>query len=84
MVHGPRAGLDLIDALDKDDRIAGHYRIDAVRGHLFERAGDRARAVDHYRRAADKTTSIPERRYLIGKAAQAVERPTGSRSTLDS
>ena len=73
MVHGPRAGLDLIDGLDKDDRIAGHYRLDAVRGHLFERAGDRVRAIEHYRRAADKTTSIPERRYLIGKAAQAVE-----------
>ena len=74
MVHGPRAGLDLIDALDQDDRIAGHYRLDAVRGHLFERAGDCRRAIEHYRRAAQKTTSTPERNYLIAKAASASER----------
>jgi len=74
MVHGPRAGLDLIDGLDKDDRIAGHYRLDAVRGHLFDRAGDRRRAIEHYRRAAQKTTSTPERNYLIGKAATAADR----------
>ena len=34
MVRGPRAGLDLLAALDHDDRLAGHYRLDAVRAHL--------------------------------------------------
>ena len=70
MVHGPAAGLDLIAALDKDDRIAGHYRLDAVRGHLFELAGDRASAVTHYRAAAGRTSSLPERYYLLTKAAR--------------
>ena len=68
MVHGPKAGLDCMRALDDDPRIAGHYRLDAVRGHLFERAGDHARAIRHYRAAAERTMNIPERNYLTGKA----------------
>jgi predicted RNA polymerase sigma factor len=70
MVHGPRAGLELLKALDADERLAGHYRIDAVRAHLLERAGDRQAAIEHYRTAADRTTSIPERDYLITQAAR--------------
>jgi predicted RNA polymerase sigma factor len=71
MVEGPAAGLELLKGLDGDARLAGHYRLDAVRGHLFEMAGDRERAVVHYRAAAERTTSIPERDYLLGKAARA-------------
>jgi len=71
MVRGPSAGLAIIDALDADSRIAGHYRLDAVRGHLYERSGDLARAVEHFRRAAERTASIPERDYLTGKALGA-------------
>ena len=77
MVHGPRAGLDLLKALDEDDRLAGHYRIDAVRAHLLERAGDLDAAAEHYRAAADRTTSIPERDYLLTQAARLAAR-TGS------
>src|SRR5215470_19920995 len=50
-----------IVALGGDERLAGHYRLDAVRGHLMERAGDRETAREHYRRAAERTTSTPER-----------------------
>ena len=67
MVHGPRAGLDLLKALDADERLAGHYRIDAVRAHLLEMAGDHQAAIEHYRAAAERTTSIPERNYLISR-----------------
>jgi predicted RNA polymerase sigma factor len=70
MVHGPRAGLELVNALDADARLAGHYRLDAVRAHLLERAGDPAAAVEHYRAAAERTTSIPERDYLLTQAAR--------------
>jgi hypothetical protein len=38
MVHGPRAGLELLEALDTNEQLAGHYRLDAVRGHPFEMA----------------------------------------------
>jgi RNA polymerase sigma factor (sigma-70 family) len=68
MVHGPVAGLDLLAALDGDARMAGHYRLDAVRAHLHEMSGNHERALAHYRAAAERTMSIPERDYLIGKA----------------
>ena len=70
MVHGPAAALPLVDALDEDSRIAGHYRLDAVRGHLLERLGDIERAVPAYRAAAQRTTSTPEKNYLLMKAAK--------------
>jgi len=70
MVHGPAKGLDLLRALDNDPRIAGHYRLDAVRAHLLEKIGDREAAVNHYRIAATRTTSIPERNYLMTQAAR--------------
>src|SRR5262249_16392581 len=70
MVHGPAAGLELLRALDADARVAGHHRLDAVRAHLSERAGDREAAPRCYQRAADRTTSIPERNYLLLRAAR--------------
>ena len=70
MVTGSQAGLDAITELESDPRIAGHYRLDAVRGHLHERAGDFEKAMHHFRAAADRTLSIPERNYLLAKAAR--------------
>jgi RNA polymerase sigma factor (sigma-70 family) len=70
MVHGPAKGLELLRALDKDPRIASHYRLDAVRAHLFEKMGDHEAAIKHYRIAAARTTSLPERNYLITQAAR--------------
>jgi predicted RNA polymerase sigma factor len=70
MVHGPPAGLKLLEALDADGRLAGHHRLDAVRAHLLEMAGDHAGAVVHYQAAAGRTTSIPERNYLMTRAAR--------------
>ena len=65
MVHGPSAGLELLNALDADGRLTGHHRLDAVRAHLLEMAGDHQAAIAHYRDAAGRTTSLPERNYLL-------------------
>jgi RNA polymerase sigma factor (sigma-70 family) len=70
MVRGPRAGLDLLATLDADDRMAEHHRLDAVRAHLLEMAGDIEAARAGYRTAARRTTSLPERRYLEARAAR--------------
>jgi predicted RNA polymerase sigma factor len=75
MVHGPRAGLERLDALAADPLLAGNHRLDAVRAHLLERAGDRAAAIPLYRRAADRTTSTAERNYLLAHAARLAEVP---------
>lgn len=70
MVHGPAQGLELLRALDTDPRLASHYRLAAVRAHLLERTGDYEAAIKHYRVAAARTTSIPERNYLMTQAAR--------------
>jgi RNA polymerase sigma factor (sigma-70 family) len=68
MVKGPQAGLELLGPLDDDRRLAEHHRLDAVRAHLLEMAGDRAAARSSYRRAARRTTSLAERGYLEARA----------------
>ena len=73
-MHRPSAGLQLLEALDADERIAGHYRLEAARAHLLERAGDTAAAINCYRKAAAATSSIPERNYLTMKAATLATR----------
>jgi predicted RNA polymerase sigma factor len=45
MVHGPAAGLARLDDVSADSRITGHYRLDAVRAHLLERAGEHDGAI---------------------------------------
>ncbi|MET8828293.1 sigma-70 family RNA polymerase sigma factor [Streptomyces sp. NPDC004610] len=64
MVDGPHAGLAAVDALGPQP---GH-RVDAVRGHLLERAGAYEEARAAYESAAARTLSLPERRYLRGRA----------------
>jgi len=70
MVEGPEAGLRLVDAIAQDTRLKEHYRTDAVRAHLYERAGKHQLAFEHYQRAAAGTSSLPERNYLLSKAAR--------------
>jgi predicted RNA polymerase sigma factor len=69
MVNGPLAGLAVLGTLDGDERMAHNHRLEAVRAHLLERAGELAAARDSYRKAARMTASIPEQRYLALKAA---------------
>jgi len=76
MVHGPGKGLELLRALDADPRLANHHRLDAVRAHLLEMAGDHEAAIKHYRIAAGRTTSIPERNYLLTQAARLSQSTT--------
>jgi RNA polymerase sigma factor (sigma-70 family) len=70
MVDGPQAGIDLLATLDDDARVAGHHRLAAVRAHLLEMAGDHDGARAGYRAAARLTTSLPEQRYLLARAAR--------------
>ena len=77
MVHGPAAGLTRLDEVRRDPRVKGHYRVEAVRAHLLERAGDRQGAIDGYLAAAARTASVPERNYLATRAARLAATKTG-------
>jgi predicted RNA polymerase sigma factor len=68
MAEGPGAGLGVLATVE--DQLAGNYRLDAVRAHLLEMAGDTAGAAAHYRSAAARTTNLPEQRYLATQAAR--------------
>ncbi|MGW1884626.1 RNA polymerase sigma factor [Streptomyces sp. NPDC001970] len=70
MVHGPEAGLRLLDALEADARLTGHHRLYVVRAHLLEMSGEREAAVKNYRAAASRTPSLPERHHLTIRAAR--------------
>jgi len=73
MVHGPRAGLDALAPLDGDRALRTSHRLESVRAHLLELAGERDAAREAYRTAARRTASLPERRYLERRAARLAD-----------
>ncbi|MEV7510982.1 sigma-70 family RNA polymerase sigma factor [Streptomyces sp. NPDC089922] len=73
MVHGPQPALELLDALDAEGRLAGSHRLETVRAHLLERAGDREAARAAFAKAAGLALSAPERHYLRTRAARLAE-----------
>lgn len=66
-VDGPRDGLRALEQWAP--RLAGHHRLDAVRAHLHERAGDLAAAMTLYGVAAARATSTAERDHLRKQVA---------------
>jgi predicted RNA polymerase sigma factor len=62
--------LELLDKLTVEGGLADHHRLDAVRGHLLELAGDGQTAITHFRAAAAKTGNLAERNYLLTQAAR--------------
>jgi hypothetical protein len=77
-----KAGVPLNMPIEVRQLIAGHYRLDAVRGHLRERMRNHDQAIAHYRDAAERTTSIPERNYLTARAVRlaAARQPAPDRA----
>ncbi len=65
-VHGPDAAVPVLVSLDAT--LGDHQRLHAVKGHVAELAGDRARARQHYLAAAARATNLPEQRYLTRRA----------------
>ena len=70
MTHGPGAGLERLGRLETDRRIAGDHRLEAVRAHLLEMAGQHQAARAAYQAAAQRTMSLPHQRYLNARAAR--------------
>ena len=70
LARGPEEGIELLDTLQTDKRIAQDHRLYAVRAHLLEMAGDRASARDAYLAAAQRATNLPQQRHLYARAAR--------------
>jgi predicted RNA polymerase sigma factor len=77
MVEGPEAGLAVVDLVAGG--LDGNYRVDAVRAHLLEQAGDLDVARTHYRAAARRSTNLQEQRYLTARAASCAPDAAGDR-----
>jgi predicted RNA polymerase sigma factor len=82
MADGPAAGLALLETVD--ERLTGHPRLDAVRAHLLEMSGDTEAALTHYRAAANRTTNLPQQRYLATQAARLNEEQRAGHATSES
>lgn len=65
-VNGPEQGLAELREAAK--HLSEHHRVDAIRAHLLENAGDLAGAREAYLAAARRTLSLPEQAYLQSRA----------------
>lgn len=75
MAFGPDAGLELVDALADDQRLAGYHLVDTVRGDLLERAGRTVDTRAAFLRAAERCANGPERDELLARANACAPAP---------
>jgi RNA polymerase sigma-70 factor (ECF subfamily) len=70
MAAGPRAGLELVDALTSEPSLKAYHLLPSVRGDFLVKLGrfDEARA--EFERAASLTRNTRERDLLLGRAAK--------------
>jgi predicted RNA polymerase sigma factor len=76
MAFGPRAGLELVDALTSEPSLQGYHLLPSVRGDLLVRLGRLGEARPEFERAASLTRNARERELLLERA-----RACGGRST---
>jgi predicted RNA polymerase sigma factor len=72
MLFGPKAGLEVVDALTAEPTLKDYHLLPSVRGDLLKKLGrfDEARA--EFERAASLTQNERERKLLLDRAAECV------------
>ncbi len=70
MADGPRAGLDLIEALETGGALAGYFLLAATRADFLRRLERWEEAAESYRQALYQVATEPERRYLSKRLAE--------------
>jgi len=68
MAEGPEAGLQLVDALQKERALAGYHLLPSVRGDLLFKLGRRDEARAEFERAASLTGNTRESELLHQRA----------------
>jgi RNA polymerase sigma-70 factor (ECF subfamily) len=74
MVHGPQAGLAIVNGLAEAGDLEGYHLLHAARADLLRRSGSLAAAAESYRRALALATNQSERGYL-DRRLREVETP---------
>lgn len=69
MVEGPEAGLELMDALARDETLGAYHLLPAARADLLRRLGRLGEAASAYDAALARVRSEPERRFLTRRRA---------------
>ncbi|UGS35136.1 RNA polymerase sigma factor [Capillimicrobium parvum] len=69
MVEGPEAALDAVEALERDDRLAGYSYLPSTKADLLHRLGRDAEAAGAYRAALALTDNAAEREFLEQRLA---------------
>ena len=79
MAFGPKAGLELVDALTSERSLAGYHLLPSVRADFLAKLGRHDEARRELERAAKLTKNVRERELLLERAAacaRASERPS--------
>jgi RNA polymerase sigma factor (sigma-70 family) len=70
-VSGPERALREIEALEKDDRLAGYQYLPAIKADLLYRSGRSGEAAAAYRQALELTRNEAEREFLTDRLTAA-------------
>ncbi len=74
MAFGPKAGLDLVDAIAGDPALAGYHLLPSVRGDLLAKLGRFEEARSELEKAAHLTQNERERAFLLERAKACLRR----------
>jgi predicted RNA polymerase sigma factor len=83
MLHGPAAGLELVDAVAATEALDNYHLLHAVRGDLLSRLGRELEARAAFARAAALTDNSAEQCLLLGRARGQPGRPLPSDNQPD-
>ncbi|MGI5329712.1 RNA polymerase sigma factor [Actinomadura nitritigenes] len=78
MSRGPRAGLDLVERLEREGALDGYHLLPATRADLLRRLGRRAEAAVAYRAAHALAPGDADRRYLARRLAEVTAPDAGA------
>jgi len=73
MAFGPAAGLEIVDRLTAEPKLAGYHLLPGVRGDLLARLGRGAEARAELERAAALARNVRERELLLARARRLAE-----------